>query len=247
MFTVATFYRFQKLQCLSKIQEEIKQKMFLLDIKGTILIAEEGINSTIAGKDNEIKEFYQYITVFLNSEDINWKISYSEFNPFQKIKVRIKNEIVTMKKTIQNKPGKYIEPEEWDKFIEMKDVILIETRNKYEYDVGVFENSTIPPINYFREFPEWVDKYLENKPKEQKIAMFCTGGIRCEKTTAYLKDQGFQNVYHLKGGILNYFEKTGNKNKKWKGNCFVFDDRVAVDDKLKARPEIQVESLNYTA
>lgn len=246
MITVATFYKFQNLTNLTLIQTQLKAKMQELQIKGTILIGEEGINSTIAGSDQNIKEFYNFITVFLNSEDINWKLSYTEIEPFEKIKVRIKKEIVSMKKEIKNTPGQYIEPEEWDDFISQDDVILIETRNDYEYNIGCFKDSVLPPIEYFREFPKWIDEYLRNIPKDNKFAMFCTGGIRCEKTTAYLKDKGYNNVYHLKGGILNYFEKTKNKNKKWDGLCFVFDDRIAVDDKLKAHPEIQVKTMNYT-
>lgn len=240
MATVATFYRFTKLENYEDMKEPIFNFCKDNGIKGTILLAEEGVNSTIAGNKENIRRFFKFLDSDPRLAGMEYKESESDFIPFQELKVRLKAEIVRLAYTElehmkEEEHGDYINPEDWDDFIQKKDVKLIDTRNIYETIVGYFDGCEKPLITNFREFTDWIEEWIqENKiSKEQKIAMYCTGGIRCEKSTALMKRLGFENVYHLKGGILNYFEKTRNKNKLWKGECFVFDDRVALDENLR--------------
>ncbi|MEO0348312.1 MAG: rhodanese-like domain-containing protein, partial [Pseudomonadota bacterium] len=172
----------------------------------------------------------------LGVNSLEFKFSYHQTSPFSKLKVKIKPEIVKLGQpqvNPQKAVGEYIEAKAWDDFINREDVVVVDTRNAYESDIGSFDQAMIPDIDTFSEFTKWCDNNL-TKVKDKKVAMFCTGGIRCEKTTSLLKQKGFDHVYHLKGGILKYFEETGNANGKWHGACFVFDDRLAVDSKLKA-------------
>lgn len=231
MFSIATFYQFFNIDNPISLQRRFLKFFDATKIKGTVLIAHEGINGTIAGTSEEIKQYKNFLIEVTKSESFSFQISFHNSIPFEKLKVKIKEEIVALKYEVKSSPGEYIKPENWADFISEKDVILIDNRNDYEYILGTFKNAINPYNKSFKEFPEWVREKFKNIDKSKaKIGMFCTGGIRCEKSTAMMKDMGFANVYHLEGGILNYFAKTQNKNKAWIGNCFVFDDRIAVDE-----------------
>ena len=232
--TVCSFYKFSEINDL----KNLKNKFFLFlkekKIYGTVLIAPEGINGTVSGLDSNIIKMIDFIKSDTRFHDIDYKLSYTDKIPFYRTKVRLKKEIVTLgvklKKSDFN--ATYLEPNEWNELLKDDDVILIDTRNKYETAIGTFKNSIDPGTESFREFPEFVNNNL-NHQKDKKIAMFCTGGIRCEKSTAYLKSKGFKHVYHLKGGILNYLKKINKKNSLWSGECFVFDNRVSVNHSLE--------------
>ncbi|WP_298627509.1 rhodanese-related sulfurtransferase [uncultured Legionella sp.] len=231
---IASFYKFIPLSDFETMREPILEKMREIGIKGTIILAHEGVNGGFAGTREQMDVFYQFMHGHPHFADLNFKETFDENNPFEKAKVKLRKEIVTMGikeiDPIQN-PGTYLSPEEWHALIQDPEVILIDTRNDYEFELGTFKNAINPDIENFREFPDYVEQHLSDK-KDKKIAMFCTGGIRCEKTTAYMKDQGFQHVYQLHDGILNYIQVTPEAESLWEGQCFVFDDRVAVDQKL---------------
>lgn len=231
---IASFYKFVSLADFETMREPILDKMREIEIKGTIILAAEGINGGFAGKREPMEIFYQFLRNDSRFNDLKFKETFDEKNPFDKAKVKLRKEIVTM--GIKNvdptqSAGIYLTPEEWHEFIKDPEVILIDTRNDYEFELGSFENAINPNTENFREFPEYVEKHLHDK-KDKKIAMYCTGGIRCEKSTAYLKEKGFENVYQLHDGILNYIEAIPPEESLWKGSCFVFDDRVAVDAQL---------------
>ncbi len=232
MFTIATFYRFVELENYTDMQSLIKEYCLSQEIKGTILLAEEGINATISGSKSAIENFFSFMNTEPRFLNLKWKASKAEYQPFERMKVRLKQEIVNLAVDglNVNNSGKYLPPEEWDDFISQDGIFLIDARNNYEIKLGKFKNSVDPDTENFRDFPKWVQNL--NIEKTKKVAMYCTGGIRCEKSTAYMKSIGFENVYHLEGGILNYLKKTNNKKGLWKGDCFVFDDRVAVDHSL---------------
>lgn len=231
---ISTFYQFVPIEDVPALQSELLLLCQKQDMRGTILIAEEGINATISGSRDAIDHFHAHLRADDRFKDIIFKESTFHTHPFQRMKVRIKPEIVAIRDLSVNakeNAGPYIEPKDWDDFIQRDDVIVIDTRNHYEHFLGTFKGSILPATDTFRQFPEWAADHLKDNAK--KIAMFCTGGVRCEKSTAYLIENGYPEVYHLKGGILGYFEQTGNPNKMWDGSCFVFDDRVAVDDQLQ--------------
>lgn len=236
---IATFYKFADLHDYESIREPLKEFCNEHELKGTILLAREGINSTISGTRENIDALMQHLRSDSRFSDLTWKESYFDSKPFEKMKVRLKKEIVRMAvpefETFNwDLTGDYIASDEWDEFISRPDVYTIDTRNEYETRIGTFEGAIDPDTKNFRDFPEWAQNWAQDKAKDEvKVAMFCTGGVRCEKSTAYMKSLGFKNVYHLKGGILQYFEDTKNQNGKWKGECFVFDDRAAVDASLK--------------
>jgi len=205
-----------------------------LGIKGTLLLAEEGINGTVAGARSQIDGLLEYLRSDARLLDIEHKESLDDCQPFYRMKVKLKKEIVTM--GVQGidplqTVGTYIEPKDWNQLLDDPELVLIDTRNEYECKLGTFEGAINPHTDSFREFPAYVEKELDTE-QHKKVAMFCTGGIRCEKSTAYLKEQGFEEVYHLKGGILKYLEDVPQDESKWKGECFVFDNRVAVDHNL---------------
>ena len=220
------------------IHNDIRRNLKKFLIKGTILVGNEGINGTIASsKENNLYEGIQYLNSIDGLNDLDIKYSESYKNPFIRLKVKLKKEIVTIGDTSidpTESVGKYVDPKDWNKLLENKNTVLIDTRNNYEYCIGTFENSINPKTEKFREFPKWVKKQkFSKKDKETKnIAMFCTGGIRCEKASSFMIKKGFKNVYHLKGGILKYFELISDKKSKWKGECFVFDERVSLKDDL---------------
>ena len=204
-------------------------------IKGTILLAEEGINGTVAGLSENINNLIHELDKDERFLDLEYKISFIDRMPFHRMKVKLKKEIVTMgipKINPLGKNGKKLGVKEWNALISDPDTLVIDTRNQYEYDVGTFKNAVSPGTNSFREFPEYVDKKLAPY-KNRNIAMFCTGGIRCEKATSYLLEQGFDKVFHLNGGILKYLEEVNQEENLWQGECFVFDGRVAVDENLE--------------
>lgn len=232
---VLSFYSFVNI-----LQPEILLPKILLItkkkyVRGTIILAKEGFNGSISSTTEEhLHLVIKALKELTNPTDINIKVNYCSTQPFSKIKVKLKNEIVSMKAgeiDVESLKGKYVETSDWDRFIQRSDVIVVDTRNSYEIKAGTFKGALDPHTESFREFPEWARNNTELF-KNKKIAMFCTGGIRCEKSTAYMKALGYEEVYHLKGGILQYLEDTKNENGVWEGNCFVFDDRGAVDSDL---------------
>jgi len=237
MHKIVALYKFCKIEDPIYFQKFIKSELSSLNILGTIIIGEEGINGTISGNESSLNKAVTALKAINLFQDLDLKESYSAKKPFLRLKIKIKEEIVSMglkdiDPTIQ--AGQYIVPEEWNNLINDKNTVLIDTRNNYEYSIGSFENSINPETNNFKEFPNWVDKqgFNESDKKSKNFAMFCTGGIRCEKASSYMKNQGFKNVFHLKGGILKYLENIDIKDSKWKGECFVFDDRVSVKHDL---------------
>ena len=234
-YLIATFYKFVRIS-----DPEAKKKQILAlcrekQIKGTIILAEEGINSTIAGSSKAIADVLKTLRSFPQLADLEHKESTSEKLPFVRLKVKIKSEIVTLGLPAVNpnqQVGKYVEPQHWNQVISNPEVIVIDTRNDYEVEMGSFQRAKNPNTESFREFPEYVAQNLD--PQEHpKVAMFCTGGIRCEKASSYLLSQGFKEVYHLKGGILKYLENVSPEESMWEGECFVFDGRVAVKEGLE--------------
>ena len=238
-FIVVAFYKFFELQNLEEFQDILRLIFNDTLVKGTILLAKEGINGTIAGMPNEINNVLNELWNLDNLNDLEAKYSLAPQNPFFRMKIRIKKEIVTLgidNISPKKEVGKYIKPENWNSFISDESLILIDTRNDYEVSIGSFDKAINHNIKSFREFPNWVSKNLLNKGseiKKKKIGMFCTGGIRCEKSTSYLKSLGFEDVYHLEGGILRYLEKIPENETKWNGSCFVFDYRVSVKHSLE--------------
>ena len=231
---IYTFYRFKNLievrSLKIKLDKYLKNKLIL----GTVLLANEGVNGTISGTKKDLNEFINFIKQNLKIRKLSIKISQNKFIPFYRLKIRLKKEIVTIgDKTIKPEKitGKYIDPKNWDKIINNKKYMIIDTRNNYEVSIGSFKNAINPKTKSFREFPKFIEKL--NIKKKQPIAMFCTGGIRCEKASSYLLKNGFKDVSQLDGGILNYLEvKKKDKSISWQGECFVFDNRVAVNNKL---------------
>ena len=238
-FLTTTFYHFINLDNIKIFKSIIQDYCDNKSLKGTILLAQEGINGTISGKEDDILGFHKFIKKdqkFSNAfKNLEYKSSWSNENPFYRMKVRLKKEIVALgipevSPTI--KVGKYVKPEDWNSLINDPDVILIDTRNNYEVDIGTFNNAINPKTTSFREFPQYVKNNLKSK-ENKKIAMFCTGGIRCEKASSYMIEKGFKEVYHLQGGILKYLEEVPKEKSLWQGECFVFDQRVAVTNELK--------------
>lgn len=232
--TVMAFYKFADLPDFATLQPHLKRVCKRAEVYGTILLAHEGINGTIAGKHEGIVAVRDYLCQHPALADLQAKYAFAETQPFYRLKVRLKKEIVTFGKPAlnpQNTVGTYVEPEDWNALITRPDTLTIDTRNTYEVAIGTFAGAVNPQTESFREFASYVEQHLkpliaETKPKN--IAMFCTGGIRCEKSTSYLLEQGFENVYHLKGGILKYLERIPPAESLWQGECFVFDQRVSV-------------------
>ena len=233
-FTILSFYQFKQIKDLLTIKSRISDFCKFNKIKGTIIIAEEGINGTIAGTSQSIKNFQLEIKK-IGFENFNPKYSYSKFMPFFRLKVRPKKEIVTLRTKMadpENITGNKIKPENWNNLITDNDTILIDVRNDFEVEMGSFQGSINPKTKSFTEFKSYLKDNL-SEAKDKKIAMFCTGGIRCEKISSYMIKKGFKNVNQLHGGILNYLEKIPEKNSLWDGECFVFDNRVSVKNELK--------------
>ncbi len=235
MYICAALYKFVELNDFEQLREPLYQTLIDNDVKGTLLLAREGINGTICGTREGIDNVLKYLRADPRLADVDHKESPSDTQAFYRTKVKLKKEIVTLGVDWvdpKNTVGTYVEPEQWNDLISDPEVLVIDTRNEYEYAVGTFEGAVNPKTEAFREFPEYVKQHLD-PAKHKKVAMFCTGGIRCEKSTAYLKEQGFDEVYHLKGGILKYLEMVPEQTSKWNGECFVFDQRVTVKHGLE--------------
>ena len=232
---VAALYRFAALPDAESLRDPLYQIMAGQRVRGTLLLAKEGINGTIAGSRESIDRVLDWLREDPRFAQLETKESYTDKNPFYRTKVKLKKEIVTMGVEgidPNDIVGTYVEPKDWNALISDPDVLLLDTRNDYEVDIGSFENAVNPNTRSFRELPDYVAKNMDPK-KHRKVAMFCTGGIRCEKSTAFLKKQGFSEVYHLKGGILKYLEEVPEAQSKWQGECFVFDNRVTVNHQLQ--------------
>ncbi|GHE92931.1 oxygen-dependent tRNA uridine(34) hydroxylase TrhO [Thalassotalea profundi] len=245
--TVCALYKFVRLDNFQKIKEPLLKHMLENEVKGTLLIANEGINGTIAGSAKGIESVLNYLQQDSRLNEISCKYSYHKDNPFQRTKVKLKKEIVTMgvEGIDPNQVvGTYVKPSEWNALISDPEVLLVDTRNDYEIEIGTFKNAINPNTESFREFPEYVKNNLD-KTQHKKVAMYCTGGIRCEKSTAYLKEQGFEEVYHLEGGILKYLEEVPESETLWQGECFVFDGRVAVNHNLEQGEYDQCFACRY--
>ena len=228
MFTVFGFYKFQKINDLRKNQKILNNILIDNNIYGSIILSKEGLNGSISGKNSNIKKFItKFKKIFRVKNFDSFNDSKSKFNPFHKPKVKIKKEVVPMNLKMSKrikKKNSHIDPRKWNELIKNSKTFLLDARKPFENKIGSFKKSVNPDINNFRDFP----KYLKELKKDQPIAMFCTGGIRCEKASVYLEKKGFKNVYQLKGGILNYLKKIKQKNSLWKGECFVFDNRVSL-------------------
>ena len=228
MFTIFGFYKFQRINNLKKNQIKLNNLLLDKNINGSIIISKEGLNGSISGINKDIKTAIIQIKKFLNIKEFDsFSNSKSKFRPFHKPKVKIKKEVVPMDLKILNRIQKkysHIDPIKWNELIKKKKTLLLDARKPFEHKVGSFKKSVNPNIGNFRDFP----KYLKKLKKDKPIAMFCTGGIRCEKASVYLEKKGFKNIYQLKGGILNYLKKIKQKNSLWKGECFVFDNRVSL-------------------
>ncbi len=231
MYKIFGFYKFKKIKNIKLLKKNLKNFIEEEQVRGTIIISIEGINGTISFKPTNYKKVKNKILNLLNIRKLdNENISYYKYQVFKKGKIKIKKEVVPIgmklnKIVTKNK----IEPKDWNKFILKKETVLIDTRKNFEFKVGTFKGSINPELNNFRDFP----RYFKTLKKDQNIGMFCTGGIRCEKASAYLKKKGFKNVYQLKGGIINYLDNVKKKDSLWSGDCFVFDNRVSIKHGLK--------------
>ncbi len=233
-YHVAALYKFTSLLDYVKLRAPLQDMCDLMGTKGTLLLAQEGLNGTIAGPKDAVDTVISFLRADPRLDDLDVKFSSATEMPFYRMKVRLKREIVTMgvegvdpNKTV----GTYVDPSDWNALISDPDTILIDTRNDYEVGIGTFKGAVNPETNTFREFPAWVEANRDNITKP-KVAMFCTGGIRCEKASSFMLENGFDDVYHLKGGILKYLETQAEDTSLWEGDCFVFDQRVAVSHGL---------------
>ena len=227
---VAALYKFVHLPDFAERREPILDYCVTQGIKGTILLAEEGINGTIAGSRAAIDAVLTFLRSDPRLTDLEHKESIADTHPFERMKVKLKQEIVPLgvpEIDPNQKVGTYVTPEEWNEIISDPDVVVIDTRNDYEVQIGTFKGAINPQTKAFREFPDYVRQHLDPS-KHKKVAMFCTGGIRCEKASSFMLEEGFEEVYHLKGGILKYLEEVPTQKSLWEGECFVFDQRVAV-------------------
>jgi UPF0176 protein len=233
MFTISGFYKFKRINFLKKHKTYLENEISNTSIRGSIIISSEGINGSLAGNSKDIFKILKLLKKkFKFTEFDSSNISTSRFQPFHKAKVKVKKEVVPLGFKIKGESkrrNRYLSGNSWNKLIIKKETLLIDVRKPFEYSVGTFKNAMNPNIQNFRDFPKFLNKIEKTKP----VAMFCTGGIRCEKASIFLKQKGFKNVFQLKGGIINYLNKTKKKDSLWKGECFVFDNRVSLKHKLK--------------
>ena len=233
MFTISGFYKFKRINFLKKHKTYLENEISNTSIRGSIIISSEGINGSLAGNSKDIFKILKLLKKeFKFTEFDSSNISTSRFQPFHKAKVKVKKEVVPLGLKIKSESkrrNRYLSGKSWNKLIVKKETLLIDVRKPFEYSVGTFKNAMNPNIQNFRDFPKFLNKIEKTKP----VAMFCTGGIRCEKASIFLKQKGFKNVFQLKGGIINYLNKTKKKDSLWKGECFVFDNRVSLKHKLK--------------
>ena len=250
-YLTTAMYHFVSLPHFETLREPLLQFCVSKNIKGTLLLADEGINGTLAGSEKSILEFLHFLkndSLFEgNFKKLGHKESWSNKHPFYRMKVKLKKEIVTLgvpgvspSKIV----GKYVKPQDWNAIISDPEVILIDTRNDYEYSIGTFKNAINPKTTTFREFPKYVKTHFDPK-KHKKVAMFCTGGIRCEKASSFMMNEGFDEVYHLEGGILKYLEEVNPDESLWQGECFVFDQRVAIKHGLEVGDYDQCYACRY--
>lgn len=233
---VATFYKFVNLPDCAKLRHPLQAHCQAENIRGTILLAPEGINGTIAGTRSGIDSVLAWLHTDPRFADLEHKESTAEGFPFERLKVRLKREIVTLgipEANPNQQVGVYVDPQDWNHLISDPDVLVIDTRNQYEVNIGTFKGAKNPETHSFRQFPDYVQQQLDPQ-KHKKVAMFCTGGIRCEKASSFMLSQGFEQVYHLKGGILKYLEEVPAEESLWQGECFVFDQRVAIQHGLES-------------
>lgn len=229
-FVVAALYKFVALPDYRALRDPLLAFMKAHDIKGTLLLAEEGINGTVAATREGIDALLARLARDPRLADIDHKESYCDERPFYRTRVKLKREIVTLglpRVDPNRRVGTYVEPENWNDLIDDPEVLLIDTRNDYEVEIGSFEGAIDPRTASFRDFPAYIEQHFD-PARHKKVAMFCTGGIRCEKASSWMIEKGFEEVYHLRGGILNYLEKVPEQASKWRGDCFVFDNRVTV-------------------
>ena len=232
---VAALYRFVRLDDYESMREPLLNFCTERGVKGTLLLAHEGVNGTISGGKTAIADVLSYLRSDERLTDLDCKFSYHEERPFLRMKVKLKREIVTMGLAgvdPNQSVGRYASPEEWNELVDDPECLVIDTRNDYEVEIGSFRGAINPGTKSFRDFPAWVDENLDPQ-KHKKVAMFCTGGIRCEKSTSLLVSKGFDDVWHIKSRIVNYSEQTPEASTRWEGECFVFDSRVAVNHQLE--------------
>lgn len=232
---ISALYHFVTLDDYPALRQPLYDFMIEHEIKGTLLLAQEGINGTVAGSRDAIDKLHAWLRQDERLRELRSKESFEDAMPFYRTRVKLKKEIVTMGVTgIDPKQvvGTYVKPQDWNALIDDPDVVLVDTRNDYEVAIGSFKNAINPHTETFRQFPDFVKNNMDSN-RQKKVAMFCTGGIRCEKSTAFLKEQGFEDVYHLQGGILKYLETVDEKESLWHGECFVFDNRVSVNHQLE--------------
>jgi UPF0176 protein len=232
-FVIAAFYHFFAFPDFEAMQAPLLERMKALDIKGSLLITREGVNSTLSGTREAVDAFLGYLQAEIVKGPIQWKESQAAFQPFGKARVRLKKETISLGEAVSmERFGQYVDPADWNALISRDDVVILDTRNDYEVNLGTFDGAIGPLIGNFKQLPDW---FRNNKQsfENKKIATFCTGGIRCEKFTSWLIDQGVEDVYHLKGGILQYLEDIPAAQSMWQGECFVFDERIAVDHDLQ--------------
>ncbi|MBE9159683.1 rhodanese-related sulfurtransferase [Nodosilinea sp. LEGE 06152] len=234
-WVIATFYKFVPLSEPGALRAELLERCLGWELRGTILLASEGLNATVAGSRRGIDQLLEWLHQHPEIGAFTHQESTTTHAPFERMKVKLKPEIVTLGRPeinpAQQEVGTYIDPHDWNRVVTDSDVVLIDARNDFEVDLGTFKGAKNPQTHAFRELPDYVATHLD-PAQHKKVAMFCTGGIRCEKATAYLRSQGFEQVYHLRGGILNYLKTVPEADSLWQGDCFVFDDRVAVDHQL---------------
>jgi UPF0176 protein len=230
MLTVAAFYRFLALPSPSALRDDLRATFTSTDLLGTTLIAPEGINGTMAGSPETIDHLLTFLAdrTGLNRSEV--KFSTADAPPFRRLKFKLKREIITFRNATVDpaQPGQYIDPNEWNALLADPEVLLLDTRNTYETAIGTFAGAVTPPLDTFSDFSDYVREHLD-PTRHRKVAMFCTGGIRCEKASAYMLQQGFPEVYHLKGGILKYLEEVSTEASQWQGACYIFDERISVD------------------
>lgn len=236
---VAAFYGFTTMSDLPDLRQELLALAGAAGLRGTLLLAVEGVNGTVSGSVQGIEQLLQRLRALPGLEGLQARLSWTTQQPFHRLKVRIKREIVTLgcaAVSPERQVGTYVEPRQWNALISRPDTLLVDTRNSYEVALGSFDGAIDPGTTSFRQFPAWVEQQLRPLVEQQRpraIAMFCTGGIRCEKSTAYLLQQGFEGVHHLRGGILRYLEEVPESLSRWRGDCYVFDQRVSVNHRLE--------------
>ena len=230
MYTVAAYYRFLALHDPAALREELRAAFAATDLLGTTLIAPEGINGTMAASPETIDLLLNFLAERTGLSHSEVKFSTADAPPFRRLKFKLKREIITFRNATvdPSRPGQYIDPQHWNDLLADPEVLLLDTRNSYETALGTFAGAVTPPLDTFSDFSDYVREHLD-PAKHRKVAMFCTGGIRCEKASAYMLQQGFPEVYHLKGGILKYLEDIPTSSSQWQGACYIFDERVSVD------------------